>query len=418
MVSPLQDFKTVANKHAVALPLFLSILLFTFMISGCEDPGSVGGGFTGTGTDVEIDTFSVSNITTDSFEVYSGGLNFFSAGQFSDPLFGDLTAFSLLKPSLPPATRQDSVADDGRMLLRLQLDKDAIYGDTLSTVDFDLIEIDEIWRSRARKLHDDIKLSQNVIGSFSVAEKDSIEVELASEWVQRYGSYLEAVSANRDSLYRYDFHGLAIVPQNNSKIVPFQSGPSQFLIINPVTDTTNDTTLINFSQWAYSLNRQNESPAPAGSFKSFSTIEKALKFDMDLTSEALGTINIARVELVFHQNDEALQSSIGQASGSAARPQGLSAALFAAEADDLPAALDRGTPIDIAANEDQNGTYRFDITDFTNGVLQEGVEEKLSFYLVLRANNGVIRSTLFHNNDAPAEMRPKIIVTYTKTSSN
>ena len=388
------------------------------MVTGCEDPGSVGGGFTGTGTDVEIDTFSVSNITTDSFEVYSGGLNFFSAGQFSDPLFGDLNALSLIRPSLPPVGRQDSVADNGRMLLRLQYDREEVYGDTLSTADFDLVEIDEIWRSRARQLKDDISLSSNVVGSFSVSNKDSIEVELASEWVQRYGSYLEAVSANRDSLYRYDFHGLAVVPKNSSKIIPFQSGPARFVILNPVTDTTNDTTLINFSDWAYSLDRQNESPAPSGSFKSFSTIEKALKFDMDLTSDALGTTSIARVELVFHQNDEALQNSIAQASGSSVRPQTLSAALFAAEAGDLPAALSRGNPIDIASNEDDTGIYRFDITNFTNGVLQEGVDEALSFYLVLRANNGVIRSTLLHNNDAPADMQPKIIVTYTKTSSN
>lgn len=411
----MQDLTSVARNNATVFSLFLVVSVFTLLMIGCEDPGSVGGDFTDPGTQVQDTVFSVSNVRTDSFATFSGNQSFFSAGQFDDPLFGNISAMSLVKPTLPGIVRGDTLVQNTEMNLRLVFGDSLLYGDTTSTAEFDLVEIGEIWRSKARRLYDDIQLTQNQIGSFQVdGETDSLEVPLASEWVSRYRAYYNAISANRDSLYLYDFQGLAIVPKNNSMIIPFNSTSSRFTIINPGEDTSS----VPASQWAYSLDRSNAGQPPSGSTKAISTFEKVLKFDMDLSREDLGSANISRVELVFYQNDEVLESSINQAPGSAKRPEITTANLFLSEPQGLPEILTSSSVVSRATYNDEDGSYSFDITRFTNGVLVDGVPENNSFYITLQSNNGLIESGLLYNDEAPEGKRPKIIVTYINTKDS
>lgn len=405
---------SVARNNVAFFCLFLVVSVSGFLLTGCESPGSVGGSFTDPGTQVQDTVFAVTDVQTDSFITYSGRLSFFSAGQFNDPLFGNLSARSFIKPSLPGLTT-DTLSSDVQMNLRLLVEDGSVYGDTLSTAEYDLVEIDQIWRGRAVELNDELELTQNLVGSFSIDEStDSLDVPLASDWVQRYRAYYNAISANRDSLYLYDFHGLAMVPRNESKIIPFDPSQIRFVTI----DTGSDTSTINPSQWAYTLNRSNAADAPGGSSKAISTLEQVLKFDLDLSKEDLGTVNISKVELVFYQNDQALQNSISQASGSAKRPAVNSAGLYFSRPEDVPVSLSTSSPVARANYNAADGSYRFDITGFTNGVLLDGTGDENSFYITLQSNNGIISSSLLYNDQGPEEKRPKIIVTYINTKDS
>lgn len=411
----MQDLISVARKKATGFCLFLVVMIFTTILIGCENPGSVGGSYTDPGTEVRDTVFSVSDVQTDSFATFSGRLSFFSAGQFNDPLFGDITATSLLKPTLPNTGVSDSMESGSNMDLRLIVDSTAtsnIYGDTLSTAEFDLIEVDQIWRSRAWKLNDEIALSQNTIGSFTIDEAtDTVDVPLASEWVSRYRAFYNAISSNRDSLYVYDFHGLAVVPRNNSKITPFDPSITRFQIVSP----DNDTSQVSTSHWAFSLDRTNATPPPAGSSKAISTFEKVLKFDLNLSREDLGTANISKVELVFYQNNDALESSL---SGSAKRPEVNNVSLYLSRPQNMPEAISTGNPIAQANYDEDEEAFRFDISQFTNSVLVDGIAEENSFYITIQSNNGIIASSLLHNDEAPEAKRPKMIVTYINTKDN
>lgn len=405
---------SVARKNAAVFSLFFLVSVFGFLLSACETPGSVGGSFTDPGTELKDTVFAINDIQTESYTTYSGRLSFFSAGQFNDPLFGNLSARSFIKPSIPGIVN-DTLSSNVQMNLRLILNDNSIYGDTTSTADFDLVEIDQVWRGRAVELYDDIEISQNLVGSFSIDEAtDSLDVPLASEWVQRYRAYYNTISANRDSLYLYDFHGLALVPKNESKIIPFNPSSVRFMTI----DTGSDTSFINPSQWAYTLNRSNAADAPTGSSKAISTFEEVVKFDLDLSREDLGTVNISRVELVFYQNNDALQNSISQASSSARRPLVNSAGLYFSRPQDVPVSLSTASALSRATYNSTDGSYRFDITGFTNGVLLDGTEEGRSFYLTLQSNNGIVGSSLLYNDQGPEDKRPKIIVTYINTKDS
>ncbi len=407
---------SVARNNAAVFCLFLVVSVSGFLLTGCESPGTIGGSFTDPGTQIQDTVFAVNDVETESFTTFSGRLSFFSAGRFNDPLFGNLSATSFIKPSLPSqALRRDTLSSSVQMNLRLQVENGSVYGDTLSTANYDLIEIDQIWRGRAVELYDELELSQNLVGSFSIDEStDSVDVPLSSDWVQRYRAYYNTISANRDSLFLYDFHGLALVPQNESKIIPFDPSRIDFVTV----DTGSDTSLIDPSQWAYTLNRSGAADAPTGSSKAISTFEQVLTFDLDLSKEDLGTVNISKVELVFYQNNQALQSSISQSSSSAKRPLVNSAGLYFSRPKDVPISLSTASPVARATYNEADGSYRFDITGFTNGVLIDGTGDERSFYITLQTNNGIIGSSLLYNDEGPEDKRPKIIVTYINTKDS
>lgn len=407
---------SVARNNAAVFALILALSVFSLTLYGCEDPGAVGGGFTDPGTEVTDTSIYVSDVSVDSFFTYSGNLTYFSAGEFNDPLFGDLRAISLLKPSLPVVGVADSLSSGSYLSLQLALNDSSMYGDTLSTAQFDIVELGEIWRGRAWEIDDEVPLTQNVIGSFQVGqETDSLVVPLAQEWSSRYRAFYNAISANRDSLYRYDFHGLALVPRNEAKIIPFNSSQSRFFVIDPLQE---DTSFVTGSQWGYSLERSGSAASPTGSSEVISTYEKVMKLDLDLSRESLGTVNISKVELLVYLDQDNLDSSISQVSNTAVRPPLGNASLFVSDPQNLPEAFAAGSPIANGTFDEAAGAFRFDISRYANSILVEGASENDSFYVTFETNDGMIRSGLFFNNQGPEEKRPRLVVTYINTKGN
>jgi hypothetical protein len=123
------------------------------------------------------------------------------------------------------------------------------------------------------------------------------------------------------------------------------------------------------------------------------------------------------VELVVYQNDDLLESTINQVATTANRPEISSADLYVSNPQSLPDFFRTGNPISTANYNKTSGSYRFDITRYTNSVLVDGVSENNSFYITVGSNDGLLKSGLLYNNDAPEDKRPKLIVTYINKES-
>ena len=400
-------FRRRANFVVTAfLACTLSLIFYS-----CENPGSVGESFTDIGTEIVVDTLEIGDISTDSVDAFSGMLNYISAGQFNDPMFGNIKATGLIRPSLPSSSSESDFVSGAEMRLKLVFDKNLVYGDRLSTAQYDLVEIDQVWRGKSWKLSNDVQLANNdPIASFEVGQEDSLEVPLDSAWVSRYREFYLSDASNRDSLYTYEFHGLALVPRNETKIIPFDPSGSEFVIYNPEADTVS----VEPSHWAYSLERTNAPEAPSGSEKAFSTLERVLSFGLDLEEKNLINVNISKVDLVLYQNTEAMDESLSQVSASAERPDNTSARLHLINPDQASTVLDPGDPIVVGQYKEADQAFHFNITSFVNEVLVNGVPEGRKFYFRLQTNNGVVRSSLLYNHNAPVGKRPTIIVTSTK----
>ncbi|MFH5832606.1 hypothetical protein ACG2F4_07005 [Halalkalibaculum sp. DA3122] len=401
-----------ASESRNVLFLLLVVSCVTLLV-GCDESGVVGGGFTDSDTTIKVDTLMVDGIETESYNFYSGNLTYFTPGQFSDPLFGDMKVTGLLRPQLLSGSAE--MAPDANMKLRLVFNQELVYGDTTQPAEYDIVELDQVWRGRAWKLHDEPGLSGNApLASFTAEKEDSVDIPLSGSWVQSYRDYTQMEGANRDSLYRIEFPGLALVPKNSAKLLPVDAQASKFIIENPESDTLE----VAPRDWANSLERTNVPDTPDNTFKLHSTLEQVVSFDMDLTRENIGSVNLSKVELVLYEDTQRLENTMDQVSPTAGRGPISEARLQILDPADVPISLQTGSVLSNGSYNEEDGSYRFNITSFTNSVLLDGLPSELKFYVSLETNNGIIRSSLIHNEQAPEAKRPKLIVTYVKNQEN
>ncbi|TYP93494.1 hypothetical protein LX73_1198 [Fodinibius salinus] len=373
------------------------------ILFGCESSSTVGGDIGGGQAEVAIDTMSISNFNERSVNYFSGKFSFFAAGEYQDPLLGDISATGLLKPSLP--LPDDSLEQNANMLMRIILDGEQIYGDSAAAQSFDVYEIDELWRANNFNFQDDIALDDggSPIASFTVEEEDSVDVSLSSSWVSEYKSFADN---NADSLYRRDAFGLAIVPTNSKKVVPLNASSTRFVVENPKADTFS----VPINQWATSFKRNNASSLPAGSSVLHSTNEQFMEFDVDWSSINQATQNVSRAELVIYRNNGLMESSISSEPSTVQRPSVPTARLYLINPDDLPVNITSGSPIAQGTYSTDDGGYHFNITSAILQGLDRGIDGNRKFVITLNANGG-IRSSIIFNNQATPSKRPKLIIT-------
>lgn len=392
------------------------------LISGCSDSGSVGGAIVGPGDALTVDTMEVTQMSTDTLNAYSGNLTYFSAGRFQDPLFGDVSATGLFKPSLPNAN-EDLVFDDStRMTLRLQLNKATAYGDTLSTTQFELLEITELWRGPSWRLDQDIAVaSGEPVASFTVSNQDSIDIPLSKEWAQKYGTYYDNTAGNRDSVYIREFYGLALVSRESGRIVTVNPGTTEFIISeldNTADGTLSDSLDVTLGDWAYSLDRTDVPAGAPGTTRLYNTMERVLTFDFDFTSDNISSINVAKAEMVIYRDQLRLEESISQVGSGGVRPNPGLLYIHIVEGDELPQSLDPGSPLSqeaIGTYNEEDQAYHFDLTRYVKGQFFDSIDPSLTFYITSGTNDGVIRSNIIFNEEA-SEKTPKVIVTSTNNS--
>lgn len=417
----MRNIKTERPRRII--PAGLCGLFFAFLIvTGCKDSGSVGGAIVGPGDALEVDTMEVTQMSTKSLVSYSGNLSYFSAGYFQDPLFGDVRATGLLKPSLPNAN-EDLVFDDSTtMHMRLHINKEAAYGDTLSSMQFDLVEISELWRGPAWRLNQDIALaSGSPVATFTVTNQDSIDIPLSQEWAQKYATFFNDTSSVRDSLYIRQLYGLAMVPRGSGRIIAVNPRETEFIIQN--LDNTADGTLsdsigVGMGDWAYSLERSGAAPTGEATTKVYNTLEQIITFDFDFSSDNIPSINVAKAELIIYRDQLLLKETISQAGPGAVRPNPGSLYLHIVEGDELPQSIDPGSPLTqeaVGTYSEKDQAYHFDLTRYVKGRFFDNIDPSLNFYITTGTNDGVIRSNVLFNEKADVKT-PKVIVTSTNNS--
>lgn len=390
-------------------------------LSACESPGSVGGDLTDPTADVVRDTLMLDDLSSIDATSYSGELNFFSSGRYDDPIFGSLSATGYFKPVLP--SENDTVKADAEMLMRLRFDPDQIYGDSLKSQRFDLYEIDQFWRDRAVKVGDELALKSERLGEFTVSQEDSLVInlsEIASEWVDRYRSYgqdsKDDSNGNVDSTYAYESHGLAMVGQDDGKIIPIYRDSTSFIIQHPEADTF----AVGLARSAYHLSRNGSTTIPQDALPLHSTYESVLTFDkLGISEMDINSSGLSRVELVLHESSE-VEESLTEEPSSVKRAKGRTVFLHLANPEQLPENIDPGAPLNTPTRLQgvyipEDGTYRFDITTLAENIIRNGFPEEREFFVTL-PNDGAIKSTLImgSGDQVSDSVKPKIIITSLK----
>ncbi|HET6527931.1 MAG TPA: hypothetical protein VFG39_04195 [Balneolaceae bacterium] len=400
--------KKIINAFRSTGSLCIVLVVGVLLMSGCENPGSVGGGLREDNTEIAIDTFAVDAINTSQFNWYSGAYSYFSAGSFNDPLFGSLDAIGMLKPRLPVIPDSIDIGAGTEVKMRIIMNDEQFYGDQTSPQQFEVYPISELWRSKAWKLKDDIQFdASQKVAEFVVTDEDSLDITLGSTWVQTYLDFAQDTSATSDSTYKYEAYGLAIVPTNTSKVIPINSGSTRFVI-----ETASDTLEASLARWAYSFDRGN-STLPPSSLPLHSTYESVLSFDLNLSEMDIQKVGISKAELVIYANTSALQSSLP---ASAERPATSSAQLYIANPEFTPENIAMSDPVSTGTYSEDDNAYHFTITSIVQRILLDGIAENQEFYITF-SNNGMIRSTLLFDESGPADKAPKLIITSLKNSN-
>ena len=260
--------------------------------------------------------------------------------------------------------------------------------------------------------------SDNEIASFTVAQEDSINVELDSAWVAKYRQYVNAGAT--DSTYLQEFHGLAIVSNSSNKMIPVNREESNFIIQNPTGDTLDSP----LGEWGYTLSRGTTS-FPQSSEPLYSTFESVFTLsDLNISDLDIQSSGLSRVELVLHENETAMQQSLQSEPDSVQRPREQTAFLHLANPSDIPENIDPGVPVDNinkiqGVYSEESGSYRFDITSLAEQILRNGMPQNREFYVTF-SNNGIVKPSLIYtdSNQTPAGKKPKIIITSLKNTDS
>ncbi|MEX0994573.1 MAG: hypothetical protein WD599_03530, partial [Balneolaceae bacterium] len=292
------------------------------MLSACEDPGFVGGSLLEEEADIVTNSIQVGSIEEISDPSYTGKLRFMAMGQYDDPLFGEVNSVALIKPAIN-TSNLSTINDDDTMKLRLVLDS-RVYGDSTSTADFAIYRVNEFWRGNEIRYGDQISFDESQkVGEFSAAQSDTILADLDDSWVAEYKNYLEMDAANRDSLYRNNFYGLAIAEiTGSSKIVfpkmqpPSGQESSNTEYVRFVVDSEDDEVERRFQtvqDWGMTIQRSGDTETQnptSGFYKVHNMLDSFLEIDLELTEQKLSSRNLANVELILYRDRETLANSL------------------------------------------------------------------------------------------------------------
>ncbi len=399
---------TCGNRFNIWFAAGLSLLLVT-LISSCEDPGVVGSGFVETGAEVNLDTLKVDDFKVESgFPVFTGNKPYLSVGAYNDQLFGDLTATGVIKPVVSQSV--DTLHPDASFGLELGISTANVYGDTTSTTTVELVEMAEPWRGVAWKIDSDVPVSDNVVATADINMEDSLVIDLPDSWYQKYREYFYENPNTRDSLYRYNFKGLALRPVDGNKIVAINASKTSFVFQNP-GDTVK--TELDISGWGYSLDRQNVPTLPDSLDRIYSTQENAVNFIFESDRETLGSENIARGEMVFDVDRERMRNSLP---GNHVRPTPDIMGLYLHDPKDLKYSLSTFNTAFEVQLDSVDYTFRFDLTRYVNQQLfvQPSSDRFIGALLStndMNENDGIIRSTVLSNPKARYTY-PRLLLTF------
>lgn len=408
-------FSGLSTKYMKQSHLYLAFLIVALITLGCEDSGSVGGALSPEDDRVEVKKVEVTNIEVLNETGYSGRLGNSAAGYIEDPFFGTIEAATLLKPSINTDQLSEIVSNS---IVRLQLVINPILYGQDQRVDYNIYPAGEIWRGNQLNYNESVNIDTGMlVGSFSARGEDSLTVNLSSEWVNMYRDFYNSESADRDSLYRYNFPGLAIVPANQNQRVHFfrqqvasddtlDIGVTSFLVENPEDTLSGQIPLID---WGTSMTRTNQ-PDRENSFVLHNTFETILKMELDLDPADFEGQEIVNAQLMLFENDEYSELTPSSLERPVART--MRAHAFVNEPDNVANDLFTRTPV-LTATKDADGVYKMNLTDLVLGELF-GESDIPALYFSIQTNNGILLSTEIYNQNGPADKTPRLVITTLK----
>ena len=379
------------------IPVWGALVITLATITACEDSGIVGTSFIPANPDLQIDTVQTLSITTEPLVSYAGAKLFVAAGRYQDQLFGTYEAVAMLTPGFTPVA--DSIADD--VTFGFILRPTQTYGDTNSTTTFDIYEIQERWRSQEWRMNDTPVLGSAPIASFEIGLTDSLFVPLPDSWKQRYLTYNQLDAADRDSAYIQNEFGFAFVPVSGNKISYINFSESTFTGVRP--DTTDLLGIIRQRASNYRLVEESAITVENG-IKIMNDFTSTGKISFRIDEQSVGAKFVSRAELVFYENKELLQSSLGTGQ---TRFSNQIIRLFDLAADEKEYYVTKDATISAVVND--FGAYKMNITGLVNAALAEGGRD-FTYYIVSDQDNGIIRPNYLLNENSGLRA-PKIIVT-------
>ncbi len=404
--------------------LFILTSLLALLLAGCQDRGVVGSKMPGRGLDVSADTFQIDAIGAVHLKPTTGNQHYFSAGKFHDPLFGNLTLTGLVQPTLANKDSSHSFANGTKIMLKLYIHHQGVYGDSSDAERFKLIAIDQKWRAKQWNIHEKVDLVPgSTVGTFSVKNQDSVMIPLSQSFVKKYKSFFQRTDSSRNLDYLNHLHGFAVVPQNAKKIVAFTPDSSSLVITNikvhtDSTDKLDTLRNIGLRYWAYTLNRSDTTNSVPKTTKIFNTLESIAHFHFNISTNEVDPNNISKIELLIHRPQKQLQESIGQAGSHAIRPPNDTLNLYYRGGDKEEELLEAIYPAGIHPSyingiyNKADSAYHFDITGNKIGWIFDS-DSSQSFYIVPNFTDGIIRSSLLFNSQSSSHTSPKIIITHT-----
>lgn len=417
-------FKKGSRFSITAFLLLITVLL----VSACESPGPVGDDIISDDEPVQSQTEFIQDYTVLEENSFSGRLANTAVGFFEDPVFGTLKSVALLKPSISSANI-DMIGLRDTISLQLIFDE-VIYGDSLATSRFEIYEAGEIWRGAELRYNEEITINTaNKLADFQVtAEEDSVVVDLSRSFMVKYADFFntddELTAAERDSLYIFNFPGLAIVPAEENRNIRFlknltdaqdtvpdeDESITSFLLKSPDQDDEDEEEsgpqVINVRDWGSSFTRSSEPAYPQNIVLHNS--ERILKIDLDLPKDELSAKSIVNAQLVLSKNDTPLKNS-----EQFARPNTnlLRAHVFEEEPIDPMADIFTTEPNFSTSLNDTSNAFLLNITQF---VLDEvyGDTENRILYLTIESVDGLLYSSHFFDPNTADIHKPRVVITY------
>lgn len=375
------------------------MVLAVTALSSCEKGGLVGSSFVKTQPGVTIDTLAVDAITVEQLVSFSGGKPFVAAGRYEDPLFGTFEAIGLITPQLLFSGTIMTDTTRFGLVLRPTLS----YGDTSSTVQYELREISRRWRTTEWK-SDSIPQLGQLLTTFEIGDADSIYVQLPAEWGSRYRDIYDLSPGFRDTSYVQEMFGFALVPISGNKLSYINTIES-YLLIDKLEANAVSVAL----RQRASTYRQIAPPTivrPAENVILMNDFSQTGRVRFDISEEIIGSRIISRVELVIYEDLDLLTSSLPVGN---ARNSNNFISIFELEEDEKEFFISK-EPLLNATRNNRDGSYRVNLTSYTNSVLNRGEATEVVLYILSDTDNGIIRPNMFVSGSHPTRS-PKIIIT-------
>lgn len=425
--------KLLSKKGSRLMIAAFLLLTMTFPFIGCESGGSVGNDIIPTDDGIDSQTIGFTEINSFSENTFAGRLTNTSLGYVNDPLYGKVESIALMKPVIIRGDLELILSEDS---MQLQLEfKEEMIGDRTVPSEFTIYEAGELWRGNQLRYNQQIEIDRSVVvGEFQMQNERSITVDLSAEWSRKFADFYNSQTADRDSLYRTSFPGLAIVPSQNNQSLRFlrigtdSENPdlavTRFIVNSPVEEDEDEdeeneededeeeaddgVTELGIRDWGASFLRSDIPEQTAG--YTLHNTETILEMIPNLTADQFSSRNIANATLVMtkNQNIDQFQPGFERLS-----PDLVQLHVFDEKPSDIMAEVFTRDPDFFRINEDEEEVFLVDITQYVlDRVYGEDSDEKL--YLTTQIANGMLYTAQFYDLTAPEELRPRIVITFIK----